>query len=810
VQTLWQDLRYGFRMLRKSPGFTAVAVITIALGIGANTAIFAVIYGVLLRPLPYAGADRLVQLAETSERGTNEMDVTATELHRLRDFGPLFEYIAGFTEVGFNVATGNAAEHVRGMPVSADYFNLFRIHPALGRDFLPDEDRGEGQRVAVLSHAFWERRFAADPGAIGRTVLLNGETYTVIGVMPGNFDPRATSWLSLGLPVDVWVPLATVAKTAGSGQNIPVIARLKPGVTKQQLNSQMQLVTEAFRKEFADDVSPQKSMAFLPYDFMIGVDVRPFLLVLLGAIGFVLLIACANVANLLLARGSFRSREIAVRMTLGATRVRLARQLLTESMLIAFAGGAFGWALARAGLQSLLSIAPFDTPRLNDIHLDGSLFGFTLLISVLTGALFGIAPAIRVTETNLHNSLKEGEGRASGAAGRSRLRRALVIGEFAMSLVLLTGAALLIATFARLMYTNPGFNPHPVLAMRFWLVGSKYHSTPEIASFYRNVEQRLSALPGVQEVGIVAAGLPLERGGNSSTKLAGTRESEWLPCKYREVSPNYFRAMGITLLSGRRILDTDTESSNAVVVINQAFAQKYFPGRNVIGEHIYASGLREVVGVVADVRTFLGKPPDPTTFIPAAQVSYEGSKVWEGWFPRNIVVRASGDPLALAKAVRDTVESIDPVVPTGAILSMEQMLSRSEAPRRFMMLLLSTFGGLALVLATVGLYGVISFAVSQRTREIGVRIALGASRSDVLRMILSEGLKLVLIGAVLGVAAALALTRVLQEMVYGVSTRDPLIFFLVNVLLAAVSLAACYIPARRAVRVDPMVALRYE
>jgi putative ABC transport system permease protein len=811
IDDLRQDLPFAVRTLTKAPAFTAIAVLTLALGIGANTAIFAVVYGVLLRPLPYPEPDRIVQLAETSERGTDEMDVTATELQRLRDFGQLFDSIAGYTDLGINIAAGSAAEHVRGMPVSADYFNLLGVHPALGREFLPKEDQGEGQRVVILSHALWNRRFGSDPAVIGRRILLNGESYTVIGVMPGNFDERANSDINPGLRVDVWVPLALVAKTAGSGENIPVIARLKHSVTKQQLSSQMDLVTEAFRKEFPQDTAPEKSLTFLPYQFMMGADVRLFLFVLLGAIGFVLLIACANVANLLLARGSFRAREIAVRTALGATRGRLSRQLLTESMLIAFAGGALGWAVASAGLQSVLSIAPFDLPRLNDIHLDGSVFGFTFLISILTGALFGIVPALHVTKTNLSHSLKEGEGRASAATGRSILRRSLIIGEFAMSLVLLTGAGLLIATFARLMNTNPGFDPHPVLAMRLWLVGSNYHSTAEIANFYRTVERRISSLPGVQAVGIVAAGLPLERGGNSSVKIVEAKQSDWLPCKYREASPNYFRAMGITLLSGREILETDTESSNRVVVVSESFAKRYFAGRNSLGEHIYTGGVfREVIGVVADVRSFLEKPADPTAFIPAAQVSYEGSKVWEGWFPRNIVVRASGDPLVLSKAVRETVASIDPLVPTGAILTMDQMMSSSQALRRFMMLLLSIFGGLALVLATVGLYGVISFAVSQRTREIGVRVALGARPGDVLRMILTEGLKLVLVGAVLGLASALALTRVLQEMVYGVSTRDPLTFTLVSLLLAAVSLAACYIPARRALRVDPSVALRYE
>jgi predicted permease len=552
-------------------------------------------------------------------------------------------------------------------------------------------------------------------------------------------------------------------------------------------------------------------MTFLPYQSMLAADLRPFLLLLLGAIGFVLLIACANVANLLLARGESRAREIAARMALGATRARLSRQLLTESMVIALAAGTLGLAFASAGLGSLLAIAPFDLPRLNDIHLDGWVLGFTFLISLLTGSLSGLAPAISATNLDLNHVLKATEGRATTGAGRAKLRQGLVIGEFALSLVLLTGAGLMIATFAKLMSIDPGFNPHGVLTMQFWLNGSNYHSTPEISAFYRAVELRIASLPGVEAVGIVAAGLPLERGGHSAVRIAGPNQSEEQPCDYREASANYFRAMGIALRGGRGILETDTADSSQVVVVNEAFGQKYFVGRSAVGGRIFmGNASREIVGVVADTKSYLDRPALPTAFLPAAQASFAGSQMWEDWFPRSIVVRTSVDPLSLSRAVRQAVETVDPVVPTGAIRTIEEMMSRSLALRSFLMRLLGIFGGLALVLASVGLYGVISFVVGRRTREIGVRISLGARPTDVLRLILADGLRLVISGVVVGVVAALLLTRLLESMVYGVSPRDPLVFVLVSLLMMAVSLLACYLPAYRAIKVDPIVALRYE
>ena len=809
--TIWHDLRYAVRMLGKNPGFTAVAVLTLALGIGANTAIFTVVYGVLLRPLPFPRPDRIVQLAEVYRGQSDEMDLTSKQLDHLRQYGQLFEHIAGYTDVGFNLATADEAEHLRGMPVSVEYFQVLGVRPALGRDFLREEDQGDGEHVAILSHELWMRRFGGDPAAVGRKVLMDGEAYTVVRVMPAGFDPRASSELNPGVRADVWVPLELVAKTAGSGENIPVVARLRPGVTPVQLQSQMDLVTQDFRVRYPEDVTKETVLSFRPYQAMIGADMRPFLLVLLGAIGFVLLIACANVANLLLAKSGSRGREIAVRLAVGASRSQLLRQLVTESILLALAGGALGLALASAGMGSLLAMAPSTLPRLSDIRLDARIFAFTFAVSLLTGVLFGLAPAIYATRTNLIETLKEGEGRASAGGRRSRFRKGLVAGEFALSLVLLTGAGLMIATFAKLISTNPGFDQRHVLTMQFWLTGSKYNSTPSIVNFYRAVEQRIKRLPGVKGVGIVAAGLPLERGGRKGFAIAGPKAPESINANYREISPGYFAALAVSLELGRTFSEADSATSHPVVIVNESLARRYFRGRNPTGEHVYDNGLlSEIVGVVGDVKTYLDKPAEPTIFVPAPQARYTTSKLFEGWFPRSIVVETAGDPLALGQPVREAVAAVDPLVAAGAIRSMDQVLTHSLALRSFMMFLLSLFGGLALLLAGVGIYGASAYAVSQRTREIGVRMAMGAEPRQVLTMVLWEGLKLVLTGLVFGVAAALMLTRLLAGLVYGVSMRDPAIFIIVNVVMLFVALLACYVPARRAASVDPLVSLRYE
>jgi putative ABC transport system permease protein len=810
MMTLWQDLRYGLRVLAKSPSFTIVSILTLALGIGANTAIFTIVYGVLLRPLPFPEPDRIVELEDSYKEQSEEMDIDSRELKQLQTYKDAFENIAGYTSVGYNLAVGNVAEHLRGMPVDSSYFSVLGIRPALGRDFTPEDDAGDGQHVAIVSYNLWARRFASDPALIGRNILLNGEPFMLIGVMPRDFASIA---VATDLPnsgsADVWTPLALVAKTAGSGENIGVLARLKPDVTPAQLQAQMNIVTQDFRREFPNVVGKELNISFRPYLHMIGADVRPYLLLLLGSIGFVLLIACANVANLFLARGSLRGREIAVRIAMGASPGRLFQQLLTESMLVALAGGALGLLVAYLGLGSLVTLAPVDLPRVSDIHLDGWVFAFTFFVSLLTGVLFGFAPALEASRTGINEALKEGAGRSSAAPGRARLRQLLVVGEFAISVILLAGAGLMIVTFSKLIHTDPGFNPHQILSAQFWLIGSNYNSEAQIATFDRAIVQRLESIPGVESAAVIAAGLPLERGGNNGVRLPNS--SDWRSVDYREITPGFFRAMGIPLRQGRTFSESDSETADKVVIVNQAFVRRHFPSSNPIGEHIFLGKTScEIVGVVGDVKSYLDQPAPPATFVPAAQASYDTSALFEGWFPRIVLVRSNVDPLSLSRSVRDAIAAVDPTVPTGSIRSMEQVLSHSLALRSFMMFLLGLFAAVALVLASVGIYGVISFAVSQRTREIGVRMALGAHPGDVLRLILGEGLKLVLAGVALGIIAALAMTRLLSTLIYGVSASDPLIFLSVITLLVVVSLAACYVPARRAMRVDPMVALRYE
>jgi predicted permease len=811
MKFFWQDVRYAFRVLGKAPGFTVVALLTLALGIGANTAIFTVVYGVLLRPLPFPHPERLVQLAQSYKDQTGDMSLTSAELMRLKEYSALVENMAGFTGVGYNLAVGNSAEHLRGMPVDADYFRVLRVQPSLGRNFVEADDAGDGQRVAIVSYGLWMRRLGGDPRQIGQTIFLNGEPFTVVGVMPRGFSALGQPGAPDSGAPDIWTPLALVAKTAGSGENIDVIASLKPGVTRAELDAQMTVVTQDFQREHPETVGQGLVIKFLPYQKMIGAEVRPYLLLLLGAIGFVLLIACANVANLLLARGGLRAREIAVRIALGASPRRLFRLLLTESMLLALGGGLLGLLVAATGLRSLLAVAPVDLPRADNIHLDGLAFAFTFLVSLATGAVFGSAPALDATRETLNDSLKEGVGRSSASPVRARLRQTLVIGEFALSLVLLTGAGLMIATFSKLLHTDPGFNPHPVLSMGFWLTGSKYNSTPEVENFNRAIVQRLESLPGVEVASVVSAGLPLERGGNQGVRIIGSGDSEFRSTDYREITPDYFRTLGIPVRQGRVFSEADSGSSARVMIVNEAFARQYFPTRSPLGEHVEASRLPwEIVGVVGDAKSYLDQAAPPTTFIPASQASFGTSQLFEGWFPRSVVIRASGDPLRFSRAVRDAFAAVDPLVPTGTVRSMDQILSRSLALRNFMRMLLSVFASLALLLASVGIYGVISYAVSQRTRELGVRMALGARPIDVLRLILVGGLKLVCVGVVLGITAALALTRLLASLLYGVSATDPLIFVGVTAILAGVALAACLMPALRAMRVDPIVALRYE
>ncbi len=811
--TLIQDLKFGLRQLARNPGFAAVAIVTLALGIGANTAMFSVINGVLLRPLPYPHAERMVTISlRRFGKLERKMSFSARGFDFWQEHNKPFQYLAAFTDMGFNLAGAGRAEHLDALRVSSEYFHLYGVSPFLGRDFNAEEEQLGGPNVAILSYNLWKEHFGGSRNGIGKGILLDGAPYTVIGVMPAGFAsvPAARLWTTIG----------QVRHTIGSGWNYDVIGRLKPGVSQRQADAYVASLTQPFLAEFAPGMKETArralSLAAIPYKYSISENVRTPLLALFGAIGFVLLIACVNVANLLMARGAMRSREIAVRVALGANRARVFRQLLTESVLLAALGGALGLLLAYWGLHFLLALAPADLPRAQHIALDGWALGFTALVAIATGILFGLAPALQASRTDLNESLKASGAQASISRGRRRLSAAMVSGEVALSLVLLLGSGLLIKTFANLLRTNPGFDPHHVLSLQIWTTGSKYNSTPALANFYRNLVHRIDAIPGVKSSAVVAVGLPLERGGNVPVRIAG--DSRIYSIDYREITSGYFAAMGVPLLRGRAFTESDSAEAPRVAIVNNAFARRWFASRDPIGGLVMLLGIGpgageeavQIAGVVGDVRSSLNDPAPPTVFIPIAQASYGTDQLFQGWFPTSILVRTSVEPLSLSRAVTEVVRNLDPSIPVGQVRSMEEVLSTSLAFQRFLATLMSLFAGLALLLAAVGIYGVISYSVSQRTHEIGIRMALGAKRRDVLLMVIRQGLVLAMMGLAAGLIAALGLTRLIASMLYGVKPTDFVTFTVASIILVAVVLCACYIPARRAAKVEPMVALRYE
>jgi putative ABC transport system permease protein len=806
LETLLQDLRFAFRVLRKSPGFAITVVITLALGIGANTAIFSIVYGVVFRPLPYPHPQRIVELTESSPRGSDEKDVTYQEMKFLIEHGSPFQFLTGYTVQGYNLSVGNKTERVKGQPVSIDYFHVLGINPLLGRDFLAEENSGNGAHVAILSYGIWQTQMGGDRKTVGRTITLDGEPFTVIGVMPPGLEASVDPILPG--ETDVWTPLALVGQTAGSGQNIEVLGRLRPGLSLPQAQAQMRSITSAFRKAFPQELDPTTTLSIQPFQAMLSSDVRLILLVLFGAVGLVLLIACANVANLLLGRANARSREFAVRAALGASGTRLVRQVLTESVLVSIGAALLALLLARIGMQSLLALSPSDLPRASDIHLDAWAFTFTLAVAVITGILFGLVPAFHASFGEIYEKLGVGTVRMS--SGRNgRFRAALVVSEVAMCLILLTGAALLIETFWHVLNTDPGFNPSQVLSIEVYLSGSRYNSTATVSRYYDEAVQRIEPLPGVQSASAITAGLPLRRGANFGLSVAGKP----IPRTFgiRMVMSDYFRTMGVPLVLGRPLTVADDEKSPSVAVISQEAARLLFPGQNPIGRRFQFARLDwQVVGVVGDVKSYLDKPAEAGVYIPLAQTPYPVLNLVSIWFPEYIVVRASADPLVLSHTIEQQLQAIDPSVGVGHVRTMEQVRSAAIAMRRFNMTLLSIFAALALVLAAIGIYGVLAYSVTQRTHEIGVRMALGAKHTDVLRLVLRQGMVLTGFGVGLGIAGALALTRLLESYLYRVQPTDPIAFSSTALLLGVVAMLASYIPARRATRVDPLIALRHE
>ncbi|MFY9609330.1 MAG: ABC transporter permease [Blastocatellia bacterium] len=808
METFLQDLRYGTRMLLKQPGFTVIAVMALALGIGANTAIFSVVNAVLLKPLPFPEPDRLMRVYESRiDRGGSRSSVSYPNFADWRNQNHVFEHMSSYHNSDFILTGDGEPARIQGAVVNADLFPLLGVAPILGRPFRAEEDKlGDSGRVVMLGHRLWQTRFNGDPSVIDRSLVLGGKNYTVVGVMPEGFQfPIGSD------PVDLW---STVAIDSGMFEQrgahyMHVIARLKPDVTSDQAKAEMDGIAANLERQYPDE-NLHRGVNIVPaLESMVG-DVRPALLILLGAVGCVLLIGCANVANLLLARATTRHKELAIRAALGASRWRVVRQLLTESVLLSMAGGALGLLVAMWGTDVLVALSRDDLPRAAQIGLDGRVLGFTFLVSILTGVSFGLVPALHSSKTDLTESLKEGGRGSTEGARRNRLRAVLVVGEVAVAIVLLAGAGLLIQSLRRLQQVNPGFNPHNVLTFSIGLPEVKYKPEQQV-EFYRQLQARIDSLPGVKSS---SGGYPLPMGGD---RMRVTFETQGRPIpkgelpatEIRTIGLDYFKTLGIPLIKGRDFTERDDKKAPAVIIVNEAFARQFFPGEDPIAKFITPgisaddneSPTREIVGVVGNVKHMsLSAEADPEAYEPHAQLTFDMA----------VLVKTESDPFGIVSAVQSEIKAMDKDLPAYNIKTLDQYLAASVAHPRFNTLLLTLFAGMALLLTAVGLYGVMSYSVNQRTHEIGIRMALGADRSDVLKLVVRQGMTLTAIGVGVGLTGAFFLTRLLESFLFGVTSTDPATFAAIALLLVAVALAACFVPARRATRVDPMVALRYE
>jgi putative ABC transport system permease protein len=796
---MFQDLRFGFRMLLKNPGFTFVAVLTLALGIGANTAIFSVVNALMLRPLPYPDSERLFWVDYTSSRNTGG-EILSPHFLNWQERSQTLKGIAQFESTTRTLTGAGEPERIEVGQVSASFFTTLGVQPLPpGRNFTAAEDKTGGERVAILSHGLWRRRYNGDQDIVGKTITLNNSIFTVVGVTPENFRYFR--------PFDAWIPLAIDLERDRADGNISsqsTVARLKPGVTLEQARAEMDTLLQSYETTMPEGRQRiDLRTRLVPLQELLLGDTRRPMLVLLGAVGLVLLIACANVANLMLARAGAREKELAIRGALGAGRLRLVRQMLTECLLLAFAGSAAGLLLATWLTKSLGSLSSTNTlgemGRVASITIDLRVLGFTLLITLVTGLLFGLLPALRFSRTDLNVSLKEG-GRGGGSHGRG-LRGALLVGEVALAIVLLVGAGLLIRSFAKLLDVDPGYRPENLLTARIALP-PRYSDNSRRAQFYEQILQRLAALPGVASVGATSH-LPL-LGYNLGAMLSVEGRAP-LDVPISSVNPDYFRTMGIGLRAGRLLNDRDTQDAPSVTVLSETLARRLFPNQDPIGKRFKLPGsgaeLTTVVGVVSDVR-HKGLDRDIEN---ALYLSYRQA-------PRGmaLVLRSAVEPSSLAQALRNAVHEIDPALPVYDVMTMNERLSNSVAARRFNLQLLGGFAALALLLAGVGVYGVISYVVTQRTHEVGIRMALGAQSSDVLRLFIKQGMAMVTLGVALGLIGAFALTRVMKSLLFDVSAIDPPTFACVALLLSLVALAACYLPARRASRIDPLASLRRE
>ncbi len=804
MQTLWQDLRYGVRMLLKKPGFTLVAVMTLALGIGANTAIFTVVNAVLLRPLPYPGAEKLME-AGRAYTGSDEVNaLSEPKFVFLRDNNQSFEAVTATQEMGSNtyLADESQSEYIRGWRVSADFFRVLGVLPARGRGFTNDEDSPGGENVVILSDGLWRRRFGSDTGIIGKTISLNGNACAVVGIMPPGFEYFGAQ--------DVFVPMGVNPASKNEGHNWTVIGRLKPGVTTDQARSELNLLCEKFRATYPKQVQDTETFGARNWRVNMTSNVRELLWILLGAVSFVLLIACANVANLQLTRAAARQKEMAIRMALGGGSWRLISQLLTEGVLLALMGGCGGLLLAIWGLDAMRTLLPEGMiPRADEISFDWRVLAFCLAASLLTGIVFGLAPAWRILRVDVNGALKEGASKIGAGSARGRLRSVLVVTEVALALTLTVGAGLLLRTFANLRNVEPGFETQNLLSFQISPRGKNYDTVAKMNDLYVRGLERFRGLPGV-EAAAVTNKLPLDRWLNMPYRLAG--QSEWTgSAEYRLISPDYFRVMKIALRQGRQFDRNDTIGAEPVVIVNEAFARRNFANLEPLGQQLYVGfdpAMRRVIGVVSETKQrSLDVAAPATVFVPMTQAAEGVSATLR---QSSFVLRTTGDPLLLSAAIRSEMRQLDPSLPVRNLRSMEQLVSRSIAPQRFNLSLLGLFSALGLLLAAVGINGVMAYSVSQRTHEIGLRMALGAQARDVLKLVVKQGMVLALVGVAIGLIASFALTRLMKNLLFGVSANDPVTLAGVALLLTCVALLACYIPARRATKVDPLVALRCE
>ncbi len=804
MDNLMQDIRYGIRMLLKKPGFTLIAVLALALGIGANSAIFSVVNSVLLRPLPFDSPDQLVMVYESRpQRGFLRGTVTPLDFIDWRAQNQVFSHVVAFNYGNYNLATGGDPERVTGVNASPDIFELLGVKPLLGRTFTPEEEKQGNHRVVILDYRFWQSQFGGDSNVIGRSLTIDGEPYTVAGVLPDGFH-----FIVENEDPQVWVPLSFKPDNLTRGGHfLRLLARLKPGVTIEQAQSDMTTVAGRLEQQYPDTNTGHLSFVAPLHSEIVG-DVKPALLMLLGAVGLVLLIACANVANLMLARAAARQKEVAIRTALGARRLRLIRQFLTESLILALVGGSIGLLLALWGVDILTSIIPEDIPRLSEMRLDGRVLVFTFGISLLTGLIFGLAPALQASKPDLNETLKDGGRGGSAGFRRQRLLSMFVVCEIALALILLIGSGLLIKSFLRLQHTKPGFSPDNLLSMDISLPDSKYPEMINQTTYFHQLLEKVRGLPGVESATLITP-LPYSQMNLSlSFSVEGrppASPGQRTSAAWRTVGTDYFQTMKIPLLRGRAFTEKDVTGAPNAMIINDTFAKRFFPDEDPIGQHMtigYNDTKGEIVGIVGDVKfAGLDSEPSPEMYTPYAQTP---------WQSTSLIVRTTASPSDMAAAVRSQVQSLDKDMPVSSIKTMDQRLSESVARPRFNTLLLSLFAAVALILSAVGIYGVMSYSVSQRTHEIGIRMALGAQKGDVVKLVVRQGMVLAGIGLVIGVGGALLLSRLMASFLFGVSATDPLTFTGVSLVLALAAFLACYIPARRATKVDPMVALRYE